>query len=156
MRINFRDILEKIVFSIKWLLVPFYLKLFYGLILFLIKFWKGTIVTTDIVHVLEDIDIIMIANLVKMIVTGSYTSFVDKGHGEEEETSAGMLKVKMAGSLIGVSSIFMLKEFLENSDMSQAQLTKILLIHGSFLIGALILAVMDYLHEKSYTFHKED
>lgn len=156
MKINFRDILEKLMFSVKWLLVLFYFKLFYRLILFLIAFWKGTIVTTDIVHVLEDIDIIMIANLVKMIVTGSYTSFVDKGHGEEEETSAGMLKVKMAGSLIGVSSIFMLKEFLENSDMSQAQLTKILLIHGSFLIGALILAVMDYLHEKSYTFHKEE
>lgn len=150
MKINWEDVVEKAVFSIKWLLIPFYIKLFYTLGVLLVKFYGGTPDTTDIIHVLEDVDIVMIANLVKMIVTGSYSSFVNKFHGEErEKTSSGMLKVKMAGSLVGVSSIFMLKEFLEPGGIEPSQLNKILLIHASFLVGALVLSVMDYLHEKT-------
>ena len=56
---------------------------------------------------LEDVDIVMIANLVKMIITGSYNSFVSKKHDDEnEKVSSGMLKVKMSTSIMGVSAIF--------------------------------------------------
>lgn len=152
MKINWKDIVEDVVFSIKWLLIPFYLKLFWTLGLFLIAFWRGTSNTEDIIHVLEDIDVVMIANLIKMIVTGSYSSFIDSQHGEEnEKTSAGVMKVKMAGTLVGVSSIFLLKEFLASGDLPSTVLTKLLLIHAAFLGGALILAIVDYLHLKSHT-----
>lgn len=155
-KLNWEDGLEKLVFSIKWLLIPFYLKLFWTLMVLLYRFYQGHTTTDDIIHVLEDVDVVMIANLVKMIVTGSYSSFVNKYHGEEKEkTTSGMLKVKMAGSLVGVSSIFMLKEFLEAGGIDPQTLTKLLLIHASFLVGALILAVMDYLHVKSHTFERK-
>jgi uncharacterized protein (TIGR00645 family) len=148
-KLNWEDVVEKVIFSIKWLLIPFYLKLFYTLGILMVRFFQGHAGTQEIIHVLEDVDIVMIANLVKMIVTGSYSSFVNKYHGEEKEkTTSGMLKVKMAGSLVGVSSIFMLKEFLEPGGMDNQHLAKLLLIHSSFLVGALILAIMDYLHVK--------
>jgi len=55
-------------------------------------------------HTLHAVDIVMIANLVKMIITGSYHSFIDKTHNEEiEKVSSGMLKVKMSTSILGVT-----------------------------------------------------
>lgn len=109
-----------------------------------------TVTKAQIVHTLEDVDIVMIANLVKMIITGSYTSSVNKNHGEaNERVSSGMLKVKIGMSLIGVSSIYLLTEFLNDRPISQEMLFKLLTIHGAFLIGALIMSIMDYLHVKS-------
>jgi uncharacterized membrane protein YqhA len=55
----------------------------------------------------------MIAIFVKMIITGSYHSFVDKNHGQpNESSSSGMLKVKLATSIMGVSSIHLLQSFI--------------------------------------------
>jgi uncharacterized protein (TIGR00645 family) len=102
--------------------------------------------------ILELVDVVMILNLVKMIITGSYNSFVDKSHGfTGENISSGMLKVKMSTSLIGVSSIHLLQTFINASAISWDELNKQMLIHGSFLVGSLILAIIDYLHEKAET-----
>jgi uncharacterized protein (TIGR00645 family) len=99
---------------------------------------------------LEDVDIVMIANLVKMIITGSYNSFVSKSHGVEgEQVSSGALKVKMATSVMGVSSIHLLQTFINAANIPQDVITKQLMIHGAFIIGAAFLAVIDYLHSKS-------
>ena len=102
--------------------------------------------------VLWIVDMAMIAYLMKMIITGSYHSFIAKDHGDtSEKASSGLLKVKMATSLIGVSSIHLLERFagIEKLGLEWDQLYKMLWIHFSFLIGALVLAVIDYLHEKS-------
>ena len=102
--------------------------------------------------ILEIVDIVMIANLVKMIITGSYTSFVDKTHGNVcESSSSGMLKVKMGTSLIGVSSIHLLQTFINASGTDWEDIKKQLLIHSIFIVGALVLSVIDYLHMKSDT-----
>ena len=60
-----------------------------------------------------------------------------------------MLKVKMSTSLIGVSSIHLLQSFINSEHSNWEDLKKQLVIHGTFLVGALILSVIDYLHEKS-------
>ena len=153
---------EYIIFGSKWLLIPFYLGL---IVVMIIYTW---IYSKEIFHlvvnvnqlnkesvmlvVLEIVDIVMIANLVKMIITGSYTSFVcrDKTHADESErASSGMLKVKMSTSLIGVSSIHLLQTFINSENTNPDQLHKQLLIHGIFIVGALVLSVIDYLHIKS-------
>ena len=60
---------------------------------------------TIMMTALELVDITMIANLIKMIITGSYTSFVNKFHkAPGEKVSSGMLKVKMSTSLVGSHS----------------------------------------------------
>lgn len=72
---------------------------------------------------LELVDMAMIANLVKMVITGSYTSFVSKNHKENtERVSSGLLKVKMSTSLVGVSSFHLLQIFIEAKTISWANM----------------------------------
>jgi uncharacterized membrane protein YqhA len=81
MRINLKSIIQKIVAS-KWLVIPFILKLFWTLSVLLYHFiFDGHIANGDVMITLEAVDTVMIATLVKMIITGSYHSFVDKNHG---------------------------------------------------------------------------
>lgn len=152
--------LETIIFSCRYLLIPFYLGLFITMLVYTYVFTvqiyhlviESGIMTKDAVllSTLELVDIVMIANLVKMIITGSCNSFVDKTHGYHgENISSGMLKVKMSTSLIGVSSIHLLQTFINSANVDWPSLQKQLLIHGTFLVGALILAIIDYLHVKS-------
>jgi uncharacterized protein (TIGR00645 family) len=104
--------------------------------------------------ILELVDIVMIANLIKMIITGSYTSFITKDHDEKsEKASSGMLKVKMSTSLIGVSSIHLLQTFINAENMSWDVIHKQLLIHASFIVGSVLLMVIEYLHVKSEDHH---
>jgi uncharacterized protein (TIGR00645 family) len=150
-RINLKRYLEAIIFGSKWLLIPFYLKLFWTLAKLMYSFFVfGSLSNEDLMSVLEDVDIVMIANLVKMIITGSYNSFVDKSHNYSgEHISSGGLKVKMATSVIGVSSIHLLKTFIDAANIPIEVIHKQILMHGFFIIGATMLALIDYLHMKS-------
>lgn len=155
-----KKFIENIIFGSRWLLIPFYLGLIVVMTIYTLVYVKeifhlvteiGDITKENVMlMILELVDIVMIANLVKMIITGSYNSFVDKSHGiAGENVSSGMLKVKMSTSLIGVSSIHLLQTFINASVVSWDELNKQMLIHGSFLVGSLILAIIDYLHEKA-------
>ncbi len=152
MKINeiIKNILEFIILSSKWLLIPFYLKLFWTLIKLMYHFiYQGEISNEDIISTLEDIDIVMIANLVKMIIVGSYNSFVYKLNNlESEHITSGGLKIKMATSIIGVSSIYLLQTFINVTNISQDIIIKQILIFGAFIIGALVLAIINYLYSK--------
>ena len=147
----FKKMIETVIFSSKWLLIPFYLKLFLTLGKLMYHFFsEGTLSNEDLMSTLEDVDIVMIANLVKMIITGSYNSFVDKTHSEDaEKVSSGVLKVKMATSIMGVSSIHLLQTFINSAQVPIETIYKQLLIDGIFIVGGIVLAFIDYLHVKS-------
>lgn len=153
-----KNIIASTIFSSKWLLLPFYYGLFIAMTLYAWVYIKeiahlimhSSVITKESIMLttLELVDIVMIANLIKMIITGSYHSFVDKGHSEStENVSAGMLKVKMSTSLVGVSSIHLLQSFI-HPNSSWEEITKQLWIHGAFLLGSLVLAIIDFLHHK--------
>ncbi len=146
-----KRIIETIIFASKWLLIPFYLKLFWTLGRLMYNFFlHGALSNDDLMSTLEDVDIVMIANLVKMIITGSYNSFVDKYHGVEgEQVSSGALKVKMSTSIMGVSSIHLLQTFINAEHIDSSVIFKQLIIHVVFIFGAIMLAVIDYLHCKA-------
>lgn len=156
---KFLKVLQTIIFSAKWLLIPFYLKLFWTLLKLLYSFmFQGEISNHELTTTLEDVDIVMIANLVKMIITGSYNSFVDKSHSHTwENISSGALKVKMATSITGVSAIHLLKTFvaLEGENMSWDIIWKQIAIHGIFIIGAWVLAKINFIHEKAENLEHE-
>lgn len=164
-KINAKGILEDVIFGSKWLLIPFYLILVMALAVYtyfdikefidyiehLGKINKETAMVTFV----ELIDITMIANLGKMMITGSYNSFVSKEHGNDgENVSSGMLKVKMATSLVGVTAIGLLQKSMDTVNVSWDTLHKLILVHVTFLVSAIILSVVDYLHEKSEKFNK--
>jgi uncharacterized protein (TIGR00645 family) len=151
--------IEKILFGSKWVLVPFYFGLVLAQIIYLYWFSQNLIhmvtsATTvskedGMLIVLELVDVVMIANLIKMIISGSYTSFITKDHTESsEQSSSGMLKVKMSTSLVGVSSIHLLQSFINSEKLAWETIQKQLWIHSIFLVGALVLMVIEYLHVK--------
>ncbi len=141
--------IEFIIFRVRWMLIPFYVKLFYTLARLLYAFYEGHVSMELQLQTLEDIDIVMIANLVKMVITGSYNSFVSKDHGfSNENNSSGILKVKTMTSLMGICAIALLKSFLEVGKVSSDDLTKQLFIFGFFTLAAWALAKIDYIHVK--------
>lgn len=161
--------IERTLFFSKWMLIPFYVGLMIALVCFLLIDIKE--VYHFLVHsnslnkseammfILELIDMAMIAALVRMIIIGGYTSFVNKYHHlEGEKTSSGVLKVKLGTALIGVSSINLLQTFISctaDKSITWDILYKQLIIHGAFLVGALVLAMVDYLHVKAEMAHIE-
>jgi uncharacterized protein (TIGR00645 family) len=155
MKLNYnftlKNVIKDIIFYSKWLVIPFLIKLFFTLGVLLYHFViDNHISNEDLMSTLEAVDTVMIATLVKMIITGSYHSFVDKNHGEPgENSSSGLLKVKLASSIMGVTSIHLLQSFISVDHLTWDTINKQLIIHGVFMVGTLVLAIVDYLHCKS-------
>lgn len=145
-----KKIIENIIFNARWILVLFYFKLYWTLIKLLYYFWIGNVSIELVMQTLEDIDLIMIANLVKMVLTGSYNSFISKEHGfKNENNSSGQLKIKILTSMMSIIAISSLKNSLETHSISWDNILKQLAIFLSFTIAAFVLAKIDYLHVKS-------
>lgn len=152
--------IEGVIFNSKWLLIPFYLVLILALGVYTYFDVKEFVDYISNLHNIDKegamlvfiqlIDITMIANLGKMIITGSYNSFISKDHGEDgEKVSSGMLKVKMATSLVGVTGIGLLQKSLDVTKVDWDTLYKLGYVHIIFLFSAIFLELVDYLHEKS-------
>jgi uncharacterized protein (TIGR00645 family) len=103
--------------------------------------------------VLGLIDVVMIANLLVMVIVGGYETFVSRlnleGHPDEPEwlshVNAGVLKVKLATALIGISSIHLLKTFIDTAAHSEKTILWQVVIHVVFVFSALMLAWTDRL-----------
>ena len=151
LNLDLKHYVKTIIFYSKWLVIPFLIKLFFTLGMLLYHFvLENHISNEDLMSTLEAVDTVMVASLVKMIITGTYHSFVDKNHGEPgENSSSGLLKVKLASSIMGVTSIHLLQTFINVEHLTWDTINKQLIIHGVFMIGCLVLAIVDYLHCKS-------
>ena len=155
-----KNSIVKIIFGSKWLLLPFYFGLIIAQIFYSIKFCEMVFdLCKDFQHLTESqlmlvvlslIDITMVANLIKMIVTGSYQTFIEHvSTDSSEKVSSGLLKVKMGSSLIGVSSIHLLQVFINPIGITDRELIVKAGIHIIFLISTIGLAWIDYLHGKT-------
>ena len=158
-----RALLGRFIFLSRWLQAPLY----FGLIVaqgvyvyhFMIELWHLVLRTTTIneseimLVVLGLIDVVMIANLLVMVIVGGYETFVSrlnlKGHPDEPEwlshVNAGVLKVKLATALIRISSIHLLKTFIDTENHSEKTILWQVVIHVVFVFSALLLAVTDKL-----------
>jgi uncharacterized protein (TIGR00645 family) len=165
--------LEKTIFASRWLQAPLYV----GLIIaqcvyvyqFFVELWHlghiafspaGTFKdpsTLIMLNVLGLIDVVMIANLLIMVIIGGYETFVSRlnldQHPDQPEwlshVNAGMLKVKLATALISISSIHLLKTFIEvRSPEFAAAPDSVMwqvIIHCVFVFSAIALAYTDKL-----------
>ncbi|MBA2622435.1 MAG: TIGR00645 family protein [Chthoniobacterales bacterium] len=101
--------------------------------------------------VLGLIDVVMIANLLIMVIVGGYETFVSRlnleGHPDQPEwlshVNAGVLKVKLATALIGISSIHLLKTFISAKELPSAVIFWQVTIHVTFVFSAFFLAWTD-------------
>ena len=113
--------------------------------------------TIVMLSVLGLIDVVMIANLLIMVIVGGYETFVSrlnlKGHPDQPEwlshVNAGILKVKLATALIGISSIHLLKTFINAGNLETKMMLWQVIIHMTFVLSALALAWIDRLTFKT-------
>jgi uncharacterized protein (TIGR00645 family) len=103
--------------------------------------------------VLALIDVVMISNLLIMVIVGGYETFVSRlnleGHPDQPEwlshVNASVLKVKLATAIIGISSIHLLKTFINAANYEEKVLLWQTIIHIAFLFSALAIAYADKL-----------
>jgi uncharacterized protein (TIGR00645 family) len=103
--------------------------------------------------VLGLIDVVMISNLLIMVIVGGYETFVSRlnleGHPDQPEwlshVNASVLKVKLATAIIGISSIHLLKTFINAANYDEKVLIWQTIIHVAFLFSALAIALADRL-----------
>ena len=125
------NLLAALIFSSRWLQLPLYLGLIVAqgvyVVLFLKELWHLIHGAMDfgeqeiMLIVLGLIDVVMISNLLVMVIVGGYETFVSRlnldGHPDQPEwlshVNASVLKVKLAMAIIGISSIHLLKTFIE-------------------------------------------
>lgn len=183
--------LPALIFSSRWLQLPLYLGLIVAqgvyVFLFLKELWHlihdANMLSEQgiMLIVLGLIDVVMISNLLVMVIVGGYETFVSRmnleGHPDQPEwlshVNASVLKVKLAMAIIGISSIHLLKSFIEAGQLGLPACTPALqqagavcakvtatgvmwqaIIHGLFILSAMGIAYTDRL--MTLTSHKHD
>jgi uncharacterized protein (TIGR00645 family) len=107
--------------------------------------------TVIMLVVLGLIDVVMISNLLIMVIVGGYETFVSRlnleGHPDQPEwlshVNASVLKVKLATAIIGISSIHLLKTFINAANYDNKTLIAQTGIHLTFLVSAMAIAATD-------------
>lgn len=161
MNSKFQNNMERLIFSSRWLQAPLYLGLIVAQGIYVVQFMMElSHLVADIAHldeaktmliVLGLIDVVMIANLLIMVIIGGYETFVSRldieGHPDQPEwlshVNAGVLKVKLATALIGISSIHLLKSFINAAQLEDRVLTWQVGIHIVFVFSAFMMAITD-------------
>src|SRR5258706_1210910 len=107
--------------------------------------------TVIMLVVLALIDVVMISNLLIMVIVGGYETFISRmgleGHPDQPEwlssVNASVLKVKLATAIIGISSIHLLKTFINAAHYEDKVIIAQVAIHLTFLVSAMAIAASD-------------
>ena len=118
--------------------------------------------TETMLVVLGLIDVVMIANLLIMVIIGGYETFVSRldldNHPDQPEwlshVNAGVLKIKLSTAIIGISSIHLLKTFINAGNLPEHTIKWQVIIHVVFLLSALAMALVDKLMNQTVLLSK--
>lgn len=151
--------IELIILASRWLLVVFYLGLAVALAIYAFSFANKLIDFVSKVMVLEETDTILkmlglidaalVASLVVMVIISGYENFVsrfDQADGEVHwlgKIDAGSLKVKVASTIVAISSIHLLQVFLNSAQYTSDQIMWLTIMHMAFVVSAIFLAIID-------------
>ena len=167
--------LPALIFSSRWLQLPLYVGLIVAQCVYVFLFlkelyhlvmhaWEFTEQQIMLV-VLGLIDVVMISNLLVMVIVGGYETFVSRlglqGHPDQPEwlshVNAGILKVKLAMAIIGISSIHLLRTFIEAGALGQAngriKVEAVMwqtVIHMAFIVSAIGIAWVDRMTQQKH------
>ncbi|MGZ8271809.1 MAG: TIGR00645 family protein [Methylophilus sp.] len=157
------SIMSNILFGSRWLQLPLYLGLIVAQAVYVYFFAVELVHLVGKTAVLKEadimlivlglIDVVMISNLLIMVIVGGYETFVSRlnleGHPDEPDwlshVNANLLKVKLATAIIGISSIHLLKTFINAENLSQHVLMWQTIIHMAFIFSAVSIAYIDKL-----------
>jgi hypothetical protein len=154
-------IIEKGLFASRWLMAPFYIGLVGALVVLLFSFMQELwhfitsipVITQNevVLGVLSLIDLSLAGNLLLIVIFSGYENFVSKmdfnDHKDQPEWHGSVdfstLKLKLIASIVAISGIHLLKVFMDVHKNSDSQIKWMLIIHISFVISGVLLALMD-------------
>jgi uncharacterized protein (TIGR00645 family) len=154
-------VIERAMYSARWILAPIYLGLSLALLALGIKFFQEVfhvlpnifaVAEADLVLlVLSLIDLALVGGLIVMVMLSSYESFVSRLDVEEENDKLGWLgkmdytslKNKVASSIVAISSIHLLKIFMNTPNIDNDKLLWYVVIHLTFVVSAFGMGVLD-------------
>jgi uncharacterized protein (TIGR00645 family) len=154
-------LIETAIFASRWILAPFYLGLALSLIVLLIKF------LFELVHIAETaftatesqvilgllalVDLSLTGSLIVIVIFSGYENFVSKiDHSRHKDWPEWMgtidftaLKIKLLGSIVAISAIQLLKQFMSITTVSDRDLFWLVIIHVVFVVSSVLLALSD-------------
>jgi uncharacterized protein (TIGR00645 family) len=157
--------IERTLFASRWLLVPIYLGLSLALVALSLKFFQevwhvlpNIFAISEInliLAVLSLIDIVLIAGLLIMVMLSGYENFVSKLDVETNndlgwlgKLDANSLKLKVAAAIVAISSIHMLKAFMNIESIPNDKLLWYVVMHLTFVVSALLMGIQDKISQK--------
>jgi uncharacterized protein (TIGR00645 family) len=153
--------LETLLYASRWLLAPIYLGLSIAVLLLGIKFFQEAVHTLPLVLGMKEADLVLVTlslvdmalvgGLMIMVMLSGYENFVsriDISDGREKlswlgKLDSGSLKQKVAASIVAISSIHLLKAFMNVEHISNDKLIWYVVIHLTFVLSALGMAFVD-------------
>jgi len=156
-------VVEKLLYRARWILAPIYLGLSIALIALGIKFFQECIHL--VLHILEMkeadmilvvlslIDMAMVGGLIVMVMMSGYENFVstlDVAEGEEKlswlgKMDSSSLKAKIAASIVAISSIHLLKVFMNAPNTDNEKMMWYVILHITFVVSAFAMGFLDIL-----------
>lgn len=154
-------LVEKTMYASRWLLAPIYIGLSLAVFALGIKFFQELIHIFEHVFTMKESDLILtvltlidmslVGSLIVMVMFSSYESFVSKIDLNEDtdkldwlgKLDANTLKLKVAASIVAISSIHLLRIFMKAETIDNDKLMWYTIIHMAFVVSALLLAVLD-------------
>lgn len=167
------SLLEKTIFASRWILAPFYLGLSLSLLVLLYEFVHEIIDFIKIVHstdiagvllfILSLVDISLAGNLLIIVIFSGYENFVSKidvkNHEDKPDWMGHVdftdLKIKLISSIVAISGIHLLKIFMNINNYDKDKIILYVVVHLSFVVSGVLLALMDYIMSKSIHKHKK-
>ena len=155
--------IERLLFACRWLLAPMYIGLSLSLAALCIKSFQeavhvvvtiGTLGEDQLVLiVLTLIDIVLVGSLIVMVMFSGYENFVSRIDVAQEgeklgwlgKLDAGTLKLKVAASIVAISSIHLLKVFMDVKTIPNDKILWYVVLHMTFVLSALLLGLLDRL-----------
>lgn len=165
------NLIEKLLFASRWILAPVYLGMSLALLALSVKFFQEVFhVLTHIVSMSESdmvltvlalIDMVLVASLVVMVMFSGYENFVSKMNVADDQNKlgwlgkldAGTLKLKVAASIVAISSIHLLKAFMNAPQIANDKLLWYVIIHLTFVVSAVMMGILD---KMSFAAHRDE
>jgi uncharacterized protein (TIGR00645 family) len=160
---------ESLMYASRWILAPIYLGLSISLLLLGFKFFEEALHALPMVLKMSEsdlvlltlsmVDIALVGGLLVMVMFSGYENFVsrlDVSEGTEKlswlgKLDSGSLKQKVAAAIVAISSIHLLKAFMEAQNIANDKLMWYVIIHLTFVLSALGMALVDRMNQASHS-----
>jgi len=163
------QLIEKAMYATRWLMAPIYLGLSLALLALGIKFFQEVFHILPIIFSMKEVDLILVilsliditlvGGLIVMVMFSGYENFVSRldieGDGDKlgwlGKLDSNSLKNKVAASIVAISSIHLLKIFMDTENIPNDKIMWYLLIHMTFVLSAFAMGYLDKITKEAGT-----